>query len=42
LTVEGWVDRVEGRKMYVRARPLDGERLCADAEALSLTVAGRS
>lgn len=40
LTVEGWVDRVEGRKVYVQARLLDGERVCADAEALFVTVDG--
>jgi acyl-coenzyme A thioesterase PaaI-like protein len=42
LTVEGWVDRVEGRKIYVKARLLDGEVVCADADALFVTVEGWS
>jgi acyl-coenzyme A thioesterase PaaI-like protein len=38
LTVEGWVDRVEGRKIYVRGRLLEGVRVCAEAEALFVAV----
>ncbi len=40
LAVEGWVDRVEGRKIHVRARLLDGDRVCADAEGLFIAVGG--
>lgn len=39
LRVEGWVDRVEGRKIHVRGRLLDGERVCAEAEGLFVVVA---
>jgi len=38
LTVEGWVERVDGRKISVRGRLLDGERVCAEAEALFVEV----
>lgn len=38
LTVEGWVERVEGRKIYVRGRLLDRERVCAEARALFVAV----
>ncbi|HXY91850.1 MAG TPA: PaaI family thioesterase [Acidimicrobiia bacterium] len=38
LAVEGWVDRVEGRKIYVRGRLLDGDRVCAEAEGLFVAV----
>jgi acyl-coenzyme A thioesterase PaaI-like protein len=38
LRVEGWVDRVEGRKIYVRGRLLDGERVCAEADGLFVAV----
>jgi acyl-coenzyme A thioesterase PaaI-like protein len=34
LQIDAGVDRVEGRKIFVRARLLDGETLLADAEAL--------
>jgi acyl-coenzyme A thioesterase PaaI-like protein len=39
LSVEGWVDRVEGRKIYVEGRLLDGDRVCAEAHALFVAVA---
>jgi acyl-coenzyme A thioesterase PaaI-like protein len=42
LTVEGWLDRAEGRKIHVRGRLLDGARLCADADALFVAVEGWS
>jgi acyl-coenzyme A thioesterase PaaI-like protein len=38
LTVEGWVERVDGRKILVRGRLLDGEQVCADAEGLFIAV----
>ena len=38
LRVEGWVDRVDGRKIYVRGRLLDGERVCAEADGLFVAV----
>jgi len=39
LTIEAWLDRVEGRKVHVKGRLLDRERVCADAEALFIAVA---
>jgi acyl-coenzyme A thioesterase PaaI-like protein len=38
LSFEAWVDRIEGRKVYAVGRLLDGDRLCADAEALFVAV----
>jgi acyl-coenzyme A thioesterase PaaI-like protein len=38
LSFEAWVDRIDGRKVYVVGRLRDGDRLCADAEALFLRV----
>jgi acyl-coenzyme A thioesterase PaaI-like protein len=38
LTVEGWVERVDGRKIHVRGRLLEGDRVCADAVALFVAV----
>lgn len=38
LTVEGSVDRVEGRKTYVTARLLQGDKLLADCEALMVQL----
>jgi acyl-CoA thioesterase FadM len=38
LVIEGWVERVDGRKISVRGRLLDGERVCAEAEALFVAV----
>lgn len=38
LTVEGKVDRVEGRKTFVTARLLQGDKLLADCEALMLQL----
>ena len=40
LTIEGWVERVDGRKVFVRGRLCDGERVCAEAEALFVAVQG--
>jgi len=37
-TVRAWVDRVEGRKVYCRARLIEGDRLLAEGEALCVTV----
>ncbi|QLY30655.1 PaaI family thioesterase [Nocardia huaxiensis] len=34
LQVHGWVERVEGRKVFVRATLHDGDRLCAEANGL--------
>ena len=42
LRVEGWVDRIEDRKILTRGRLLDGERLCAEAEALFVAVSDYS
>jgi len=39
LTIEGWVEHVDGRKISVRGRLLGGGRVCAEATALFLTVA---
>ncbi|WP_072690654.1 PaaI family thioesterase [Rhodococcus marinonascens] len=38
LTVEGSVDRVEGRKTFITARLTDGDTLLADCEALMLEL----
>jgi acyl-coenzyme A thioesterase PaaI-like protein len=38
LVIEGWVERVDGRKISVRGHLLDGERVCAEAEALFVAV----
>jgi acyl-coenzyme A thioesterase PaaI-like protein len=38
LRVEGWVARVEDRKIFVRGRLLDGARVCAEAEGLFVAV----
>jgi acyl-coenzyme A thioesterase PaaI-like protein len=42
LRVEGWVDRVEDRKIFTRGRLLDGERVCAEAEGLFVAVSDYS
>ncbi|MGW4244087.1 PaaI family thioesterase [Nocardia sp. NPDC004722] len=34
LQVHGWVERQEGRKVFVRATLHDGDRLCAEAHGL--------
>jgi hypothetical protein len=34
LQVEAGIDRIEGRKIFVTGRLLDGENVLADAEAL--------
>ncbi|MEC3920651.1 PaaI family thioesterase [Nocardia sp. CDC160] len=34
LRVHGWVERQEGRKIFVRATLHDGDRLCAEAHGL--------
>ncbi|MFE2959578.1 PaaI family thioesterase [Nocardia tengchongensis] len=34
LTVRTWVERQEGRKFFLRGEMLDGDLLCAEAEAL--------
>jgi acyl-CoA thioesterase FadM len=38
LVVEGWVDRVDGRKIFVSGRLLDGDRVCAEAHGLFVAV----
>jgi hypothetical protein len=38
LRVEGWVDRVDGRKIFVLGRLLDGQRVCAEANGLFVAV----
>jgi acyl-coenzyme A thioesterase PaaI-like protein len=38
LTVEGWVDHVDGRKINVSGRLLNGDRVCAEAHALFVAV----
>lgn len=38
LTVRGWTERVEGRKVYLRATLHDGERLCAEAHGLFIML----
>jgi len=40
LDVEGWVERVDGRKIYVEGRLLDGDKVCAEAESLYIAVDG--
>jgi acyl-coenzyme A thioesterase PaaI-like protein len=34
----GWVDRVEGRKIFTKGAAYDGDRVCAEAEGLFITV----
>lgn len=34
LTIEGQIDRIDGRKRFVSGRLLDGERVCAEVTAL--------
>lgn len=38
LQVHGWVERREGRKVFVRATLHDGDRLCAEAHGLFLLL----
>ncbi|MFC6010676.1 PaaI family thioesterase [Nocardia lasii] len=38
LTVRAWAERVEGRKVYLRATMHDGERLCAEAHGLFIVL----
>jgi acyl-coenzyme A thioesterase PaaI-like protein len=38
LQVEGWIDRIEGRKIFVAGRLLDGDAVLCDAEALFLKL----
>ncbi|WP_405133264.1 PaaI family thioesterase [Nocardia sp. NBC_01388] len=38
LQWHGWVERVEGRKVFVRATLHDGDRLCAEAHGLFLML----
>ena len=37
-TVRAWVERVDGRKVYCRARLIDGDTLLAEGEALCVMV----
>jgi len=38
LTVRAWVERTDGRKVYLRATMHDGERLCAEANGLFILL----
>lgn len=38
LQLRGWVDRSEGRKLFLKATISDGERLIAEAEAIFLKI----
>lgn len=38
LRVHAWVEKQEGRKVYVRATLKDGERLCAEAHGLFIVL----
>ncbi|GAA4744330.1 PaaI family thioesterase [Gordonia alkaliphila] len=38
LTLKTWVDRLEGRKVFVKGTLHDGDRLCADMEALFIQL----
>lgn len=38
LVLRTWVDRFEGRKYYVRGTLHDGDRLCADMDALFIAL----
>ncbi|SEB64562.1 PaaI family thioesterase [Rhodococcus koreensis] len=38
LELKAWVDRTEGRKTFLRATLSDGDRVCADAEALFILL----
>ncbi|MFD8102722.1 PaaI family thioesterase [Nocardia fluminea] len=38
LTVRAWTERIEGRKVYLRATLHDDERLCAEAKGLFIVL----
>ena len=38
LRFEGWQERVDGRRVHVRGRLLDGERMTVDAEGIFVVV----
>lgn len=38
LTLKTWVDRADGRKLFVKGTLHDGERLCADMDALFIAL----
>ena len=38
LTFDSWVEKVEGRKIFTRATLHAGERLCAEAEGLFISI----
>lgn len=38
LGLRGWVERVEGRKIFTRGTIHAGERLCAEAEAIFISI----
>ena len=38
LSLRGWVDRVEGRKIFTRGTIHVGDRLCAEAEAVFISI----
>ncbi|MFF5035061.1 PaaI family thioesterase [Nocardia salmonicida] len=38
LTVRAWTERVEGRKVYLRATMHDDDRLCAEAKGLFIVL----
>ncbi len=39
LEMRAWFDRVEGRRLHGRATCYDGDRLCAEAEAVFVNIA---
>jgi acyl-coenzyme A thioesterase PaaI-like protein len=38
IVYKGWVDRVEGRKIFCKGQSFNGETLCAEAEVLFLSM----
>lgn len=38
LALRGWVERVEGRKIFTRGTIHTGDRLCAEAEAIFVSI----
>lgn len=38
LALRGWVERVEGRKIFTRGTIHAGDRLCAEAEAIFISI----
>ncbi len=38
IVYKGWVDRVEGRKIFTKGQSFNGDTLCAEAEVLFLSM----